>query len=42
MPPDERTRRLATMRDYLANRPETADGEFTLPMVTGVLRTQRG
>ncbi len=41
MPTDERTSRLAKMRDYLASRPETADGEFTLPMVTGVLRTQR-
>ncbi len=39
MPTDERTRRLAEMRDYLANRPETADGEFTLPMLTAVLRS---
>jgi SAM-dependent methyltransferase len=41
MPADERAARLAKMRDYLASRPETADGEFTLPMVTGVLRRQR-
>ena len=41
MPTDERASRLAKMHDYLASRPETADGEFTLPMVTGVLRRQR-
>ncbi len=37
----DRGSRLTKMRDYLAHRPETAHGEFTLPMVTGVLRTQR-
>jgi hypothetical protein len=29
------------MRDCLTSRPETANGEFTLPMVTGVLRGRR-
>jgi SAM-dependent methyltransferase len=37
----DRASRLTKMRDYLSHRPETAHGEFTLPMVTGVLRTQR-
>ncbi|MBO0822008.1 MAG: methyltransferase domain-containing protein, partial [Nocardiopsaceae bacterium] len=34
----ERDRVLERIREYLASRPETADGEFTLPMVTVVLR----
>jgi len=29
------------MRDYLASRPEASRGEFTLPMLTGVLRVRR-
>jgi SAM-dependent methyltransferase len=37
----ERTRRLSGVRDYLEGRPETASGEFILPMVTGVLRSRR-
>lgn len=37
----ERGARLNRIRDYLAGRPETGAGEFTLPMVTGVLRTRR-
>jgi SAM-dependent methyltransferase len=37
----ERARLLARIRDYLERRPETAAGEFTLPMVTGVLRARR-
>ena len=41
MPDDERARILAEVRAYLTTRPETAAGEFTLPMVTGVLRTVR-
>jgi SAM-dependent methyltransferase len=41
MPPERRGRVLGQVRDYLASRPETADGEFTLPMVTSVLRTTR-
>lgn len=42
LPAPERAVRLAAIRDYLAGRPETAEGEFTLPMMTGVLRTRRG
>ncbi|MFF0296789.1 class I SAM-dependent methyltransferase [Kitasatospora sp. NPDC004614] len=41
MPEHEREARLARARDYLAGRPETADGEFVLPMLTGVLRARR-
>lgn len=41
MPDDEREQRLRAIRDYLTSRPETALGEFTLPMATGVLRLQR-
>jgi SAM-dependent methyltransferase len=37
----ERGARLERIRAYLASRPETARGEFTLPMLTGVLRTAR-
>jgi SAM-dependent methyltransferase len=37
----ERARRLSRVRDYLEGRPETASGEFILPMVTGVLRSRR-
>ena len=37
----ERSALLSRIRDYLRERPETADGEFILPMVTGVLRTRR-
>ena len=37
----ERAALLSRIRDYLHERPETADGEFTLPMVTGVLRARR-
>jgi SAM-dependent methyltransferase len=39
--PDDRTRLLAKIRSYLASRPETADGEFGLPMVTSVIRSVR-
>ncbi|MGH3170637.1 MAG: class I SAM-dependent methyltransferase [Trebonia sp.] len=38
MDPGRRDRVLAQARAYLASRPETASGEFTLPMVTSVLR----
>ena len=38
MAPEERARMLARIRDYLASRPETAAGEFELPMVTSVIR----
>jgi hypothetical protein len=41
MPEPERTAALAEIRAYLAGRPETADGAFTLPLWTGVLRVRR-
>jgi SAM-dependent methyltransferase len=37
----ERDRLLGQVRDYLASRPETAGGEFELPMVTSALRSVR-
>jgi hypothetical protein len=39
MDPAERRRQLSRVRDYLRSRPETARGEFRVPMVTGVLRS---
>lgn len=41
MPDQERADLLDRIRGYLASRPETADGEFTLPMMTAVLRAKR-
>jgi SAM-dependent methyltransferase len=41
MPEQERHATLGRIRAYLASRPETARGEFTLPMLTGVLRVRR-
>ena len=41
MDPAERDRLLGQIRDYLASRPETAGGQFDLPMVTSALRTVR-
>jgi SAM-dependent methyltransferase len=41
MPEHEREATLGQIRDFLASRPETARGEFTLPMLTGVLRVRR-
>ena len=41
MPDDERESALARIRSYLATRPETSAGAFTLPMVTCVLRVRR-
>lgn len=41
MPARERDATLGRMRAFLASRPETARGEFTLPMLTGVLRVKR-
>jgi SAM-dependent methyltransferase len=41
MPEQERQGTLGRIRAYLASRPETADGEFALPMLTGVLRVRR-
>lgn len=42
MPPAEREATLSRIRTYLGGRPETATGEFTLPMLTCVLRVRRG
>jgi SAM-dependent methyltransferase len=41
MPEQERQATLGRIRAFLAGRPETADGEFTLPMLTCVLRVRR-
>lgn len=41
MPAPERAATLGRIRAFLASRPETAAGEFTLPMLTGVLRVRR-
>lgn len=41
MPPPDRDRLLAKVGDYLRGRPETSAGEFTVPLVTLVLRTTR-
>jgi len=41
MPEHEREAALDRIRAYLASRPETAKGEFTLPMLTCVLRVRR-
>ncbi|MFE7189445.1 class I SAM-dependent methyltransferase [Kitasatospora sp. NPDC057541] len=41
MPEREREARRGAIRAYLAGRRELADGEFTLPMLTGVLRAKR-
>jgi SAM-dependent methyltransferase len=41
MPEQEREATLGRIRGFLASRPETARGEFTLPMLTGVLRVRR-
>ncbi|MEV4223286.1 hypothetical protein [Nonomuraea sp. NPDC049725] len=41
LPEQERQAALGRIRAYLAARPETALGEFTLPMLTGVLRARR-
>ena len=42
MPQAERDRVLGQVRAYLASRPETAAGEFEVPMVTSTLRSVRG
>jgi SAM-dependent methyltransferase len=39
--PADREAAFARIRDYLAGRPETASGAFTLPVVTTVLRALR-
>jgi SAM-dependent methyltransferase len=41
MPPADRDRLLGQARAYLASRPETAAGEFEVPMVTSALRAVR-
>jgi SAM-dependent methyltransferase len=41
MADEEREAALSRIRAFLASRPETASGAFTLPMLTGVLRTRR-
>ena len=41
MPAQEHHASLGRIRAFLASRPETARGEFTLPMLTGVLRVRR-
>jgi SAM-dependent methyltransferase len=41
MPEQEREATLERIRAFLASRSETARGEFTLPMLTCVLRVQR-
>ncbi|WP_055751689.1 class I SAM-dependent methyltransferase [Frankia sp. AvcI1] len=41
MPEQEREVTLERIRDFLASRPETARGAFTLPMLTCVLRVRR-
>ncbi|MFD5461787.1 class I SAM-dependent methyltransferase [Kitasatospora sp. NPDC127059] len=41
MPDGERAAALSRIREFLVGRPETADGGFTLPMLTAVLRTRR-
>jgi SAM-dependent methyltransferase len=41
MPAPEQQGTLGRIRAFLASRPETAGGEFTVPMLTGVLRARR-
>ncbi|MEV6769325.1 class I SAM-dependent methyltransferase [Nocardia sp. NPDC051030] len=41
MPEREQLATLGRVRAFLASRPETASGNFTLPLLTGVLRTHR-
>ncbi|RSM88026.1 class I SAM-dependent methyltransferase [Kibdelosporangium aridum] len=41
MPEQERRATLSRIRAFLASRPETNEGEFTLPMLTGVLRVRQ-
>ncbi|MFE5025965.1 hypothetical protein ACFRAO_22240 [Streptomyces sp. NPDC056656] len=41
MPEQEREATLDPIRAFLTSRPETAHGEFTLPMLTGAPRVRR-
>jgi SAM-dependent methyltransferase len=38
---EERAQVLGRVRDYLGSRPETADGEFDMPLLTTVIRGRR-
>jgi SAM-dependent methyltransferase len=38
LPGDERAQRMRMIRDYLGSRPETASGEFDVPLTTLVMR----
>lgn len=40
LPEEEREDLLGRIREELASRPETAEGEFDVPMLTGVLRVR--
>jgi SAM-dependent methyltransferase len=42
MPDADRQATLGRIRAFLDSRPETTNGEFTLPMLTGVLRVRLG
>jgi SAM-dependent methyltransferase len=41
LPEPEQQATIGRLRAYLASRPETTGGEFTLPMLTGVLRVRQ-
>ena len=41
MEENERTRTLATIRDFLQHQPETSASDFTLPLITVALRAVR-
>ena len=41
MPEQKQEATLGRIRAFLASRPETAEGEFTLPMLTCVLRVRQ-
>jgi hypothetical protein len=41
MTKEQQAQTLGQIRRFLESRPETAVDEFTLPMLTGVLRAQR-
>jgi SAM-dependent methyltransferase len=41
MPEQEQEATLGRIRAFLASRPETGRGEFTLPLLTGVIRVRR-
>ncbi|NKQ58332.1 class I SAM-dependent methyltransferase [Amycolatopsis sp. K13G38] len=40
-PPEEREATLARLREFLARTPETAEGEFDLPLMTTAMRASR-